>query len=90
MSGAHVGHSTSGTPKLRGDWGIVVGWPWTPLSISATGMNFKMTIPLASCTMPDGQKTEEKVAGPTPLDLPTWSLDIYLIALSSLGPGSGE
>lgn len=67
MSGAHVGHSTSGTPKLRGDWGIVVGWPWTPLSISATGMNFKMTISLASCTMPEGQETEEKVAGPTPL-----------------------
>ncbi|EDL34398.1 mCG1042142, isoform CRA_c, partial [Mus musculus] len=30
-----------------------------------------------------------KMAGQTPLDLPTWSLDIYLASLSSLGPDAG-
>lgn len=62
-----------------------------PLSISATGMNFKMTISLASCTIArwSGDRGKSGRADP-PLDLPTWNLDIYLIALSSLGPGSGE
>nr|BAE34298.1 unnamed protein product [Mus musculus] len=30
------------------------------------------------------------MAGQTPLDLPTWSLDIYLASLSSLGPDAGK
>ncbi|EDM06502.1 rCG33953, isoform CRA_b [Rattus norvegicus] len=34
-------------------------------------------------------KVQKKMAGQTPLDLPTWSLDIYLISLFSLGPDPG-
>lgn len=91
MFGAHVGHSTSGTRKLCGDWGIVVGWPWAPSLHFCNRDEFSNDhIPgqLHHCQMVRRQR--KKWQGRPPLDLPTWNLDIYLIALSSLGPGSGE
>lgn len=66
MSGAHVGRCTSGTRKLRGDWGIVVGWPWTPSPFLQPGWILKWPYPWPAAPLPDGQETEEKVAGQTP------------------------